>query len=174
MQEYNNINFQDWAIHDLKWQDIKLELASESLNDMKYLLKKSVKTLKREAKTRRACQHFASDPPCDESHNLAIYLDELLGIINKNESLLHCSIFTTMDDLELFTRAIFVRCYYGHSPTTLWDDQDVFPHFAEAITKLGGIMKFKHIISCLKSPKAHDGTIWDNYFASCKDFDDLK
>mmetsp|Transcript_359 Transcript_359/g.602 ORF Transcript_359/g.602 Transcript_359/m.602 type:complete len:274 (-) Transcript_359:417-1238(-) len=35
-------------------------------------------------------------------------------------------------------------------------------------------MKFKHIISCLKSPKAHDSTPWDNYFASCKDFDDLE
>jgi len=47
MKEYNNTNFEDWAIHDLKWQDITLDLASESLNDMKDLLKKSVKILKR-------------------------------------------------------------------------------------------------------------------------------
>ena len=69
MKEYNNTNFEDWVIHDLKWQDITLDLASESLNDMKDLLMKSVKILKREVKTKRACQHFARDLPCNESRN---------------------------------------------------------------------------------------------------------
>jgi len=66
---------------------------------------------------KRACQHFARDLPCDESRNLAIYLNEqffavILGIIYKNESSLQCSCFTMMDELELFARTIFVFAYY--------------------------------------------------------------
>ena len=124
-----------------------------------------------EDERKKSAMHFGTSiEPSVESQNLAVFADErffgeILKIINKNE--IQCPNKTTMDDLELFTRCLYVCCYYGFSPDTLWQDKIGFPYFQVAVDNLGGISKFKHIINCLKSPKMKTDLSWDNYFDEC-------
>ena len=166
-----------WKISDTKYHRIKVAVNSADM-DMKDELKKSVKYLLRELETKKAGMHFSTRiPPCPQSMNLAAYANEtffsiILQLINSNEKDVEHK--TTMEDMEYLVRALLIAAVYGKSPSTLISRSDYFPKFDQAINNIGGIQKFRHIICCLRSPKKHLGSTWDNYFDECQFVRDLE
>ena len=79
-----------------------------------------------------------------------------------------------MQEIEYFVRALLVAAFYGKSPALLISRPEYYPKFADAITTIGGIHKFRHILLCLRSPKKHLGSTWDNYFDECQFVRDLE
>ena len=170
-------NSNGWKISDTKYHRIKVSVNSADM-DMKDELKKSVKYLLRELKNKKAGMHFSTSiPPCPQSMNLAAYANEtffstILKLINSNEKDIEPK--TTMEDMEYFVRALLIAAVYGKSPSALISRPDYFPKFDQAINNIGGIQKFRHIICCLRSPKKHLGSTWDNYFDECQFVRDLE
>jgi len=79
-----------------------------------------------------------------------------------------------MEDMEYIVCTLLIAAVYGKSPSTLIPRPDYFPKFDQAINNIGGIQKLCHIIFCLRSPKKHLGSTWDNYFDECQFFRDLE
>ena len=96
----------------------------------------------------------------------------ILNMINNNEQ--GQEFKTTMNDLEMFVRVIIVCCFYGQSPKAMWDQRNGFQFFKKVIGDLGGIQKFIHIISCIKSPKLNDSSSWYRYFDQCNSIRELE